>query len=41
MRRLQQAATGHYRDEEKCNPRFESSALFDNAKHTHAINFKA
>jgi hypothetical protein len=40
LRYLQKAATGHYRDEDKCNPRFKNSALFNNPKYTHAIMFQ-
>jgi len=40
LRYLQKAATEHYRDEEKCNPRFKNSALFNNSKYTHVITFK-
>jgi hypothetical protein len=40
IRPLQEAAIGQCHDEEKCNPRFKNSALFNNPIYTHAITFK-
>jgi hypothetical protein len=40
LRHLLKAATEHYRDEEKYNPMFKSSALFNNPKYTYGTTFK-
>jgi hypothetical protein len=40
LRHLQEAAPGHCYDEEKCNPKCKTSALFNNPKYTYAITFK-